>query len=313
MNEISLPVSLISRRQFSKMGLVGMTGSIMNHLSASEEKSGWIDAHVHVWTDDTQRYPLDQRFSIADMKPRSFTPEELFSHTDANGVTRVVLIQMSFYGYDNSYMLDAMERYPKRFSGVGIVDYHSTDLRNEMKKLTERGVRGLRITTKVAKTDTWLSDSGMEQLWKTAADLKLAVCPLINPTDIPYVDQLCNRFQDTIVVVDHFARIGMGGVKPDQLEALCRLARFPNVFVKTSAFYAVGGLPPYDDAMPMLKRVIDAFGVKRLMWASDCPFQVQSPHEYTPALAVIRDRLVGLSDDERAWLLRGTAEQVFFS
>jgi hypothetical protein len=41
---------------------------------------GFIDAHVHVWTDDTDHYPLAKGFTKADMKPATFPPEELFKH-----------------------------------------------------------------------------------------------------------------------------------------------------------------------------------------------------------------------------------------
>lgn len=60
----------------------------------------FIDAHVHVWTPDTAHYPLAVGYKAEDMKPRSFTPEELFKHTKPAGVNRVNLIQMSFYGFD---------------------------------------------------------------------------------------------------------------------------------------------------------------------------------------------------------------------
>ncbi|MDZ4851882.1 MAG: amidohydrolase family protein [Pirellulaceae bacterium] len=303
----------ISRRDFSKLGILAAAGTMTSTALAYEASDDWIDAHVHVWTDDIAKYPLAEGFSVPDMKPSSFTPEELFQHTSPAGVARIVLIQMSFYKYDNSYMLDTIERFPQKFSGVGIVDYHSPDVARDMIQLKERGVRGFRIATRGAKTDTWLSDPGMESLWKTATREKLAVCPLINPADLPYIEQLCQKFKETTVVIDHFARVGMGGVKPEDLESLCQLARFPNVYVKTSAFYAVGGELPYDSALPLLRRVIDTFGPQRLMWASDCPFQVQPPHSYEPSIAVIRDRLVGLSRDDRDWLLRRTAEKVFFS
>jgi len=60
----------------------------------------YIDAHVHVWTPDTARYPLAGGYKKEDMKPASFTPEELFKHCKPAGVDRINLIQMSFYGFD---------------------------------------------------------------------------------------------------------------------------------------------------------------------------------------------------------------------
>lgn len=45
--------------------------------------------------------------------------------------------------------------------------------------------------------------------------------------------------------------------------------------VKLSAFYALGdGAPPYDDLLSMLRRVVAAFGPRRLLWGSDCPYQL---------------------------------------
>ena len=87
----------------------------------------------------------------------------------------------------------------------------------------------------------WPTDKNVHQLWKLAADHDLAICPLINPEDIPAVDALCKRFPNTRVVVDHFARIGVSGkIEKERLEQLCRLAEHPHTHVKTSAFYALG-------------------------------------------------------------------------
>jgi predicted TIM-barrel fold metal-dependent hydrolase len=117
------------------------------------------------------------------------------------------------------------------------------------------------------------------------------------------------------VVIDHFARVGMAGaIREKQLHDLCKLARHEHTFVKTSAFYALGEkTPPYLDLGPMIRRVRDAYGAKRLMWASDCPFQVDPGHNYHDSIALIRDRLDFLTQDEKDWMLRGTAAEVFFA
>lgn len=43
------------------------------------------------------------------------------------------------------------------------------------------------------------------------------------------------------------------------------------------------------------------------------PYQLVSPHTYRASIALVRDRLDGLSEDDREWLLRKTAERVFFT
>ncbi|WP_164100823.1 amidohydrolase family protein [Candidatus Laterigemmans baculatus] len=312
----------LSRREFQSLALAGATALALpaasaRALPAAEEAGspGWIDAHVHVWTPDTDRYPISSNFKVSDMQPPSFTPEQLFAHCKPQGVDRIVLIQMSFYEFDNNYMLDTMAAHPGTFSGVGIVDSKAADVAAKIKTLASKGVRGLRIHPKPGEAAEWIRDEGMATLWKTARENGVAVCPLINPSDLPHVDAMCAKFPGTTVVVDHFARIGMTGeIDPDQLSALCRLARFPDAHVKTSAFYALGKKePPYVDLLPMIRRLADTFGPDRLMWASDCPYQVQGEHTYAASIALIRDHADFLSSGDKQALLRNTAEKVFFA
>lgn len=279
------------------------------------ENDGAIDAHVHVWTPDTDRYPLADGFRRDDMKPPSFTPEELFEHAKPCGVARIVLIQMSFYGFDNSYMLDTMRRFPGTFSGVAVIDDSAADPPIEMRRLAKQGVRGFRIYPGKRPVDRWLAAEGLQAMWRCGAEENLAMCHLVNPDALPIIDQNCEKFPDTPVVIDHMARIGADGtVRTADVAALCRLARHRQTYVKISAFYALGAkTPPYLDLVPLIRRLIDAFGVERLMWATDCPYQVQPGHTYSGSIELVRDRLGGLGEDDRRWLLRKTAERVFFA
>src|SRR2546426_4758926 len=56
------------------------------------------------------------------MKPASFTPDELFKHCRPAGVDRIGLIQMSFYGFDNKYMLDMIALYEGELVGTAVID-----------------------------------------------------------------------------------------------------------------------------------------------------------------------------------------------
>jgi len=247
------------------------------------------------------------------MKPSSFTPEELFRHTSPAGVSRIVLIQMSYYGYDNSYMLDTMKKHAGVFSGVAVIDENDRP-RRTMLDLKRQGVRGFRIRPGSLTPDRWLARPGMRAMWKCGADERLAMCHLIDPKYLPSVDVMCARYPKTPVVIDHFARIGIDGkIRQRDLDNLCRLARHENVTVKVSAFYALGRKQaPYLDLAPMIRRLLDAFGHERLMWASDGPFQVVDGHNYRDSIDLIRNRIDMLSEKERLWLLRRTAERVFF-
>lgn len=283
--------------------------------SLASTSSDCIDAHVHVWTPDTQRYPLATGFKQADMKPASFTPEELFSHCKPVGVNRIVLIQMSYYKFDNRYMLDMMAKNQGTFSGVAIVDETKSDVCDTMKTLAAQGVRGFRIYTDKAKAEAWSQSDGMKKMWSYAADAGLSMCLLTGADALPAVQRMCKEYPKTRVVIDHFARIGVtGSMPPGDLDNLCHLADFEQTYVKTSAFYALGAKKaPYTDLGPMIRKLRDVYGAARLMWASDCPFQVQEGHTYANSIALIRDHLNFLTAEDKQWMLRKTAEKVFFS
>src|SRR5262245_4489685 len=109
-------------------------------------QSQWIDAHVHIWSPDTNKYPLAHGYCLRDMQPSSFTAEELFQVASALGVAQIVLIQMVFYGCDNSYMLNAIHRNPDKFAGVALVNDQSDYVAAELRRLRLLNVRGIRIS-----------------------------------------------------------------------------------------------------------------------------------------------------------------------
>jgi predicted TIM-barrel fold metal-dependent hydrolase len=274
-----------------------------------------IDAHSHIWTPDVTKYPLAPGFAPADMQPRSFTAEELLAHCRPAGVGRVNLIQMSFYAFDNRYMLDMIARYPDRFVGTAIVDPLSAHPDHAMAELAPRGVRAFRIAPNYSKMPPahWLEPPGYSAMFAQAARSGQALSCLIDPTGFPEVDRMCHRFPETTVIIDHLGRIGASGpIEQRDVDALCALATRRRLFVKVGAFYALGKkTPPYLDLAPLIKQVIQAFGARRCMWESDCPFQVVS-QKYSDSIALVRDHLDFLTPDDKEWLLHRTAEQVFF-
>lgn len=300
----------------SVAGLAGCAATEKARRTVDAAKApGWIDAHVHVWTDDVTRYPLASGFTRTDMQPATFTPEELFAHCEPCGVRRIDLIQMSYYGYDNRYMLDAMERYPGRFAGTAVVDVTAPAVGDEMRRLRPFVVRAFRIYPDLAKRQSadWLRPEGYDEMFKVAAECNMAMSCLMGPDDLPELDRMCTRYPETPVIIDHLCRIGISGqIVPNEVDALCRMSRHKRVMVKVGAFYALGNKKtPHDDLIPLIRQVVQAFGPQRCMWETDCPFQVVNG-TYEASLALIRDRCTFLSPADKDQILRKTAETFFF-
>ena len=311
----------VSRREFLQASAAGaLAVSLGSELTptvanAADVASGYVDAHSHIWTTDLEKFPLANGQTRADLKPESFTAEELLALAGKSGVTRVVLIQhQPYHGVDNSYITAAIAQHPGRFGAVACIDETAPHPEKEMDRLKAQGVRGFRIRPGEGGTKLWRDSAGIRAMWEHAGKSGLAICPLIDPENIAQVDEMCGRYPDATVVVDHFARVGMAGpVEESQLKALADLARHKAAHVKISAYYALGNKkPPHTELLPMIRRLYETYGAKRLMWGSDCPYQLTAPNNYPDSVALVRDRIDFVTAEERDWLLRKTAESVFF-
>jgi predicted TIM-barrel fold metal-dependent hydrolase len=251
------------------------------------------------------------------MKPASFTPEELFKRTKPAGVDRINLIQMSFYGFDNSYLLDMMKMHEGVFAGTAVIDPLAKEPERQMSELAKKGVRAFRIHPKLSRqpADQWLRPEGYAKMFAAAARNNQALSCLIDSDGLPELDRVCADHANTPVIIDHLCRIGADGtIRDKDVDALCAMAKHKKVMVKVGAFYALGKKkPPYTDLGPLIQKVVKAFGPQRCLWESDCPFQVQGEHTYAASIDLVRKHLDFLSADDKEWLLTKTAEKFFFA
>ena len=305
----------VSRRSVLAGGVAALgTSAISTCAAPLTEDAPWIDAHSHIWTPDTTRFKLQPGMTTDDLAPQSFTDDQLMAIARPEGVGRVVLIQHTyFHGFDNSYLVDAWNRHPELFRVVGMVDDLRPKAGDAMRQLLQQGVTGFRIVPRKGITD-WLQTDGMTEMWQTAADTRQSICCLVNPENLPEVGKACERHPDTPVVIDHFGRVGIDGqIRERDVSRLRDLAKHKNVKLKISAYYALGAKrPPHHELIPMIKSLYETFGAGRLMWASDCPYQLDGENTYKASISLIRDVIDFVTPEERRQLLCTTAEQTFF-
>lgn len=270
-----------------------------------------LDAHVHLWSADFESYPLAPDWPVAQVQPPSFTPAEFAAHADPYGVERVLLIQHTMHGTDQRYLSAVMAAAPDRYRGVAVVDEADPELPATVAQLHVAGFRGFRVGQDAESAAEWTERPGLRRLADLATAHGMALCPLVNPAALPALGPFAAARPELTIVIDHLGRLGADGtLRAAEIAALTGLASCANVHVKVSAFYALGlKRPPHDDLRPLIEQVIAAYGVDRLMWASDAPYQVVS-ETYGDSLALIDTLPLGVA--EREALLGGTAARLFF-
>ncbi len=223
-----------------------------------------IDCHAHVFL---RTLPMPDRRRA----PSGYDapPEDYLRVLAANKMTHGVLVQPSFLGTDNSYLLAALRQYPDKFKGIAVIDPSITV--TQLDELQQAGVAGIRLNLIGLPTPDFQSPSWKQLLqeirqrqWQIevhqiAAELKPVVEPLLSA--------------DIRVVVDHFGRPDAKlGVEDPGFQYLLTMASTRRLWVKLSAAYRNGangrGEAVAKEAIPLLRQ---HFGLDRLIWGSDWP------------------------------------------
>jgi L-fuconolactonase len=124
---------------------------------------------------------------------------------------------------------------------------------------------------------------------------------------------LVDRCPDVLFVLDHLGkpRITAEDFTP-WAAALTRLAERPNVRCKLSGLMseAPAHRRTTSALRPWLEHALTAFGPRRCMFGSDWPV-LAGVGSYAQWCDTVLDALVGLSEEERGWVLSGTATATY--
>src|SRR3984885_9082877 len=204
----------LSRRKMIKMTAAA---TLSNHRV--------LDPHVHVWRHDPH-FPFATGAKVPDYNA---TPEMLLDLMEANGVEKTVIIQVSHYRYDNSYLAAVLKQYPRSFHGVCRVDPLDPAAPDHLTRLTEQGFRGVRLSPAGDASGDWIRGPLMPPLWKRCYELKVPMTLLVPIGRVPDVHKLAENFPDLTIVIDHMPDCPVN--HPEELESLVWLVRYPKVFV----------------------------------------------------------------------------------
>lgn len=265
-----------------------------------------FDSHVHVWVNDP-RYPWARE--TPDPPHRDATPDMLLKLMNANGVSRTVLVQYIGYRWDNRYTLDSMRSHRPYLMAVCRVNPVDPAAPDQLSGLTEEGFHGVRLSPAADASGDWIKGSLMPPLWRRAESLKVPMqiyAAITRMPDLVPLIELCNGLD---VVIDHMADCPVD--RPQELEKLIALARFPRVFVKISHTWSISKRPyPWLDAQEYVKRLHGVYGPERLMWGTDWPVSEEWT-TYDKTLRVVRNDMKFLNAADKRWILSKTVQRVW--
>ena len=142
----------------------------------------YVDIHPHVISDDEDVYPPAPLFGKRSdwSQERPSTVETLIAQMDEAGVDKAAVVHSSTtYGFDNSYVVDACNRYPDRLLAVGSVDVLAPDAVGVIRGWVDKGLGGLRVFTGGSTKEfdpSELDDPRAYSAWELLGELGLTMC-----------------------------------------------------------------------------------------------------------------------------------------
>lgn len=223
-----------------------------------------VDTHAHVFTKDLQVISTARYSPSYDASPDSY-----IKNLDTHGLYYGLLIQPSFLGFDNSFMIDAIAQYPDRLKGVAVVPM-DTPL-EQLQIMKKQGIIGVRLNLfGVPAPDLTTPDAKyfLNNLQTLNWHLELHCPPnylvKLLPTLQPFNIQ---------VAIDHFGRIDPNkGFDDPDYQAVLSLLNNKQHWIKVSGYYRLGKRP---ESIKLAQKAYYALKEKgllsRLIWGSDWP------------------------------------------
>jgi 2-pyrone-4,6-dicarboxylate lactonase len=227
--------------------------------------AGACDVHVHIFG-PADKYPHVE-------KPHYTLPDGTLAQyrnlMPRLGIERFVIVQPSFYGCDNSCLLDTLDLVGDPARGVVMIE---PDISNaELDSFHRRGVRAVRLDLfKRAREPLAALQSYVLQMTKRVDPLGWHL-QFYAPGYI--VRDLMHFFRTLRIdfVIDHMGyMLEEDGLRDADFSALLDLLGEGHCYLKLSGAYRIAKLRGYDYVEPVAKAIVER-APDRALWGSDWP------------------------------------------
>ena len=221
------------------------------------------DTHFHVFESGYPAVP-EPLYTFPDAKIEAYV-----AAADRLGISRMVLVQPTYYGTDNSLLLDAMRKIGPRCRGVARIGGDTSD--DELDRFHEAGVRALRLDL-FARADWPVEDligyirAMAERTRPRGWHLQFYSPGTVVRALLPFLADLEDTF-----VIDHMGYMkASDGLTETDFAKLLDVLEGGSCHIKLSGPYRIAQDGPLS-AVEHLGRALVEARPDRLVWGSDWP------------------------------------------
>ena len=288
----------------------------MSEDHAGDQRVPVVDAHHHFWAPKRYAYYW---MAGAELDPirRAFGPEDLRPELEAAGVDFTVLVQTVPSVEETREFMGIAARTRFVAGVVGWVDVMDESVGEALAKLQAqpdgRMLVGIRHQVHDEKDAQWLLRPDVQRGLAAVRDAGLAYDILIRPRELPAAVAMARAFPEMRLVIDHLAKPPIASGMIDEWAAQMEPFReLRHVCCKLSGMVTEANWASWTpaDLQPYVARVLDVFGVDRVMFGSDWPVCLLAG-TYGEVKRALDEALPPLSDGEREAVFGGNATRFY--
>ena len=264
-----------------------------------------LDAHQHFWHFDPVRDAwIDDSMKVI---RRNFLPADLKPELDAHGVDGCVAVQAGQSEAETHFLLQLSEKYDFIKAIVGWVDLRADDIGERLDYFsTFKKLAGFRHIVQGEQDVNFLLRKNFCRGIAALEQHNFTYDILVFPHQLGAVLDFVRRFPHQKFVIDHLAKPYVkDGRFPDSYREwaslMGKIAKQENVFCKISGMVTEADWQgwKYEDFVPYLDLVTEAFSPRRLMFGSDWPVCLVAG-SYGDVLGIVQRYFGVFSPEEKA-------------
>lgn len=214
---------------------------------------------------------------------REFTGETLVKLLDENHIEKAVLLQGSFYGFQNEYTYEVAKKYPDRFIAACtldpfclqadvLLDHFLCDMKFPIVKFETSSGGGLMGYHKPFAIDGDVFSSIFEKTASLGQTLVLDIgSPGMSSFQPDAIANIARKFPQMKIVVCHLLAPTLSDAAA--LEQGLRILKLENVWLDLAAvpWNVAPEKYPYETGRGFIRMAKDIVGSEKLIWGSDVP------------------------------------------
>ncbi len=264
-----------------------------------------IDSHHHLWQFNEEDYGwMDDSMEIL---RKDYLPADLEPELKKLGVEGTVVVQARQKIEETEWLLKQAEENDFIKGVVGWVDLRSEELEAQLERFAAHPkLLGVRHVIHDETDDDFIYRPDFQRMIGLLAAHGLTYDLLLFPKHLLMAVDLARKFPEQRFVLDHLSK---PLIKYERIEIWNEdievIAKLPNVCCKISGMVTEADLDKwkYEDFVPYLDVVVNAFGTDRIMYGSDWPV-CRLGGEYDEILDIPKKYFADYSEEDKQKIFR---------